>query len=69
MTTRLAQSKWQSLGTLFNAGALGALTDPELLKCFRTDRGAGGQEAFRILVERHGPMVLGLCRSLIPDPP
>ncbi len=67
MTTQLAQTKWQSLNTLFNAGALGALTDAELLLCFRTDRGAGGQEAFRILVERHGPMVLGLCRSLVPD--
>ncbi len=47
--------------------ALGTLGDGDLLECFRTDRGASGQEAFRILVERHGPMVLGLCRSLIPD--
>ncbi len=31
------------------------------------DPGAIGQEAFRILVERHGPMVLGLCRSLVRD--
>ncbi len=68
MTTRLAQSKWRSLDALFNAGNLGALTDRELLERFRTDRGASGQEAFRILVERHGPMVLGLCRSLILDP-
>ena len=68
MTTRLAQSKWRSLDALFNAGNLGALTDRELLEHFRTDRGASGQEAFRILVERHGPMVLGLCRSLILDP-
>ena len=67
MTTRVAQSRWQSLETLFNAGALGTLSDPELLKCFCNDHGARGQEAFRILVERHGPMVLGLCRSLIPD--
>jgi RNA polymerase sigma factor (sigma-70 family) len=54
--------------TLFNAGTLGVLSDPELLECFRSDRGGAGQEAFRVLVERHGPMVLGLCRSLIPDP-
>ncbi len=67
MTTRFAQTKWQSLDALFNSGALGVLTDPELLNRFRTDGGAGGQEAFRILVERHGPMVLGLCRSLILD--
>ena len=68
MTTPLARSRWQPLGTLFNAGTLGALSDPELLDCFRDDRGSTGQEAFRILVERHGPMVLGLCRSLIADP-
>jgi RNA polymerase sigma factor (sigma-70 family) len=68
MSTRLAQSQWRSLDTLFNTGTLGSLTDPELLDCFRSDRGSAGQEAFRILVERHGPMVLGLCRSLVPDP-
>ncbi len=67
MTTRLAQSPWQSLDTLFSTGAVGALPDPDLLKCFRSESGARGQEAFRILVERHGPMVLSLCRSLIPD--
>jgi RNA polymerase sigma factor (sigma-70 family) len=67
MATRPAQIEWRSLDTLFNAGTLGALTDSELLECFRADRGAAGQEAFRILVERHGPMVLGLCRSVIGD--
>src|SRR3954468_19713848 len=25
-------------------------------------------EAFRMLIERHGPMVLGLCRSILRDP-
>ena len=68
MTTRLAQTKWRSLDTLFNVGTLGALSDLELLECFRSDRGTAGQEAFRILVERHGPMVLGRCRSLISNP-
>ncbi len=65
--SRLAQSRWQSLDTLFTAGALGTLPDPDLLKCFRSESGARGHEAFRVLVERHGPMVLSLCRSLIPD--
>ena len=68
MTTRLAQTRWQSLHTLFGHGALRALPDPDLLECYRRDPGAGGQEAFRILVERHGPMILGLCRSLVSDP-
>jgi RNA polymerase sigma factor (sigma-70 family) len=68
MTARLAHTKWQSLDTLFNVGTLGSLSDLELMECFRFDHGTAGQEAFRILVERHGPMVLGLCRSLISDP-
>ncbi len=68
MTAPLAQTGWQSLDTLFSVGVMGDLSDSELLGCFQNDRGARGQEAFRILVERHGPMVLGLCRSLIPDP-
>jgi len=67
MTTRRGQDHWRPLAALFNAGVLGTKTDGELLDRFRTDRGAAGQEAFRILVERHGPMVLGLCRSLVKD--
>jgi RNA polymerase sigma factor (sigma-70 family) len=63
-----AQSAWRTLDTLLTVGTLGAMTDGELLDCFRGSREAAGQEAFRILVDRHGPMVLGLCRSLIRDP-
>jgi RNA polymerase sigma factor (sigma-70 family) len=63
-----AQSVWQTLDTLLTVGTLGAMTDGQLLDCFWSSREAAGQEAFRILVDRHGPMVLGLCRSLIRDP-
>jgi RNA polymerase sigma factor (sigma-70 family) len=68
MATSRARASWQSLDTLFSAGALGSLNDGELLECFRLGEGASGHEAFRILVERHGPMVLGLCRSVVRDP-
>ena len=54
----------RSLTQALSAG----LTDGELLECFQTSRDTLGHEAFRILVERHGPMVLGLCRSLVRDP-
>jgi RNA polymerase sigma factor (sigma-70 family) len=57
----------RSFLTLFSAGNLGALSDRDLLACFQSDPGPAAQEAFRILVERHGPMVLGLCRSLVRD--
>jgi RNA polymerase sigma factor (sigma-70 family) len=67
MTTQGKREHWLPLEALWSAGALGTKTDGELLEYFRTDRGGAGQEAFRILVERHGPMVLGLCRSLVKD--
>ena len=57
----------RSLVTLFDSGSLGSQSDRDLLEWFQTDSGPAGQEAFRILVERHGPMVLGLCRSLVRD--
>ena len=62
------QAAWSSLDTLLTAGTLGNLADGELLDCFRSHSNAAGHEAFRILVERHGAMVLGLCRSLVRDP-
>ena len=68
MATSRARTGWRSLDTLFSAGTLGSLNDGELLECFRSREEACGHEAFRILVERHGPMVLGLCRSVVRDP-
>src|SRR5580700_8215490 len=67
MSTKQAFAGSRSLVTLFDSGTLGSQTDRDLLECFQTDTGPVGQEAFRILVERHGPMVLGLCRSLVRD--
>jgi RNA polymerase sigma factor (sigma-70 family) len=67
-TSSRTKTGWRALESLFDAGALGGLTDGELLECFQTSRDTLGHEAFRILVERHGPMVLGLCRSLVRDP-
>jgi RNA polymerase sigma factor (sigma-70 family) len=67
MATIRSRAGWRSLESLFDAGALGGLTDGELLACFQTGRDTIGPEAFRILVERHGPMVLGLCRSVVRD--
>ena len=64
-----AKSRWHALESLFNTGSLGALTDIELLDRFRNDRGVDGQQAFCILVERHGPMVLRLCRKFVRDRP
>ena len=68
MVTNRSRAGFRSLESLFDSGALGGLTDGELLECFQTGRDTIGADAFRLLVERHGPMVLGLCRSVVRDP-
>ncbi len=40
----------------------GTLTDGQLLQRYAT---RGDQSAFTILVRRHGPMVLGVCRRIL----
>jgi RNA polymerase sigma factor (sigma-70 family) len=56
-----------SLQTLFRVGTLSGLTDGQLLERFAQARGdpAESQAAFTVLVERHGPMVLGVCRAVL----
>jgi RNA polymerase sigma factor (sigma-70 family) len=58
----------RQLRTLFNVGAIRELTDGQLLERFATSRGEAGELAFAVLLERHGPMVLRVCRSVLADP-
>ena len=51
--------------TLFEAGALGGLTDGQLLERYTTRGGEAAELAFAALVERHGPMVLRVCRAVL----
>ena len=55
----------RQIQTLYRAGALGGLTDGELLEQFVA--GSEAEAAFEVLVERHGPMVRAKCRSLLGD--
>jgi DNA-directed RNA polymerase specialized sigma24 family protein len=50
---------------LFVEGTVAGLPDGQLLDRFLA-RGDGA--AFAALVERHGPMVLGICRSVLRNP-
>ncbi|QEH37761.1 ECF RNA polymerase sigma factor SigW [Aquisphaera giovannonii] len=56
------------LRTLFGAGAVGNLADGRLLERFAARDGEAAELAFAVLVERHGPMVLSVCRSVLRDP-
>ena len=60
-TSGLAQ---HDLRILFQAGALGTLSDDELLERFVARR---DEAAFEAIVRRHGPMVLGVCRRVLRD--
>jgi RNA polymerase sigma factor (sigma-70 family) len=45
---------------------MGTWTDGQLMSQFATGQ-EGGEAAFRILIHRHGPMVLGVCRRVLGD--
>ena len=57
----------KELQTLFNVGAVRELSDGQLLERFATDRGEAAELAFAVVVERHGPMVLRVCRSVLAE--
>src|SRR4051794_37117283 len=54
----------RDLQTLFSQGAVGGLSDGQVLERFAARR---DEAAFEVLVRRHGPMVLGVCRRVLRD--
>jgi RNA polymerase sigma factor (sigma-70 family) len=55
----------REIGRLFDSGTIASLSDSDLLDRFATSR---DEVAFAALVDRHGPMVLGVCRKIVRDP-
>jgi RNA polymerase sigma factor (sigma-70 family) len=55
----------QQIHRLFDEGTIAGLPDGQLLERFVA---RGDEAAFRGLVGRHGPMVLGTCRAVLRDP-
>ena len=55
----------RELGTLWSTGTLTGTTDAQLLQRFTLDRDATAELAFRELLERHAPMVIGVCRQIV----
>jgi RNA polymerase sigma factor (sigma-70 family) len=70
MATRFGGAGPSHLAALFRAGTVTGWSDRELLDRF-VDRGEpddeGAELAFAALVERHGPMVLSVCREVLGD--
>jgi polysaccharide biosynthesis/export protein len=57
----------RDIGTLFDAGTAGGLSDRQLLEQFAGRRDASSEAAFEVLVLRHGPMVLRVCHNVLGD--
>jgi RNA polymerase sigma factor (sigma-70 family) len=65
MTGEQARSVAVPEGPRGGEGDLGPLTDEDLLERFLTPGDEAAEAAFRALVVRHGPMVLGVCRQIL----
>jgi RNA polymerase sigma factor (sigma-70 family) len=67
MSGRNPSGALRDFRALLSDGRLGGLTDGQLLERFVSRNDSSAEDAFTLLVERHGPMVWGVCRRLLPD--
>jgi DNA-directed RNA polymerase specialized sigma24 family protein len=67
MENNLSGAAFRSIRALFADGTVAGLTDEQLLERFMNRDGESAELAFASLVERHGPMVLRVCRSVLRD--
>ncbi len=65
MASQRHRSAHRYLRVLFDAGTLAGLTDGQLLERIGARRGESSEPDFATLVERHGPMVLRVCRAIL----
>lgn len=74
MATWLSSIVLGPIRTLFDEGRIGTMTDEQLLERFIARRAQAAEAdeaadvAFEVVVMRHGPMVLGVCRRILRDP-
>ena len=66
MANRVSIRVTADIAALFKVGAMGSWPDSDLIAQFVTGEEAK-EAAFRILIHRHGPMVLGVCRRVLGD--
>lgn len=65
MASASAELSLKHSGHDFNRHVVEARTDEELLDTFLQQEDTAAEEAFKVLVVRHGPMVLGVCRHVL----
>ena len=62
MAVRLGGGAIREIPTLFDLGAIGSWSDKQLLAQFAAG-GEASEAAPAMLINRHGPMVMGICRQ------
>ena len=67
MASVSSSAVWKHLATLFQIGTVTRVTDGSLLDRFRNGPAEDAEAAFAVLVDRHGPMVLQVCRRILGD--
>ncbi|MFI5456649.1 MAG: sigma-70 family RNA polymerase sigma factor [Isosphaerales bacterium] len=67
MTSGSSVAVVRDIQTLFDTGTAGGLSDRQLLERFAARHDASSDVAFEVLVLRHGPMVLRVCRNVLRD--
>ena len=67
MTSIRRGAALRQIQSLYTAGTCSGLTDGQLLERYMASGGERAEAAFAALVERHGPMVLRICRAVLRD--
>jgi RNA polymerase sigma factor (sigma-70 family) len=68
MVRRNSGAILRQIHALLSAGTFSGLSDRQLLERFIACHDEVSELAFTVLVERHGPMVLGVCHRILADP-
>jgi len=68
MTSAPAGAAYRPGSLTFDEANQSTASDEELLEQFFSRTDGTAEDAFRILVARHGPMVLGVCRHVLNQP-
>ena len=58
----------RDMQALFDTGTAVGMSDKELVERFANRGDASAQAALEVVIRRHGPMVLRVCRNALADP-
>src|SRR5215470_11087683 len=67
MAEKVGNTALREIETLFAVGAIGGLSGGQLIERFLSGTRDEAETAFAALADRHGAMVMGVCRRLLSD--